>query len=96
MTHRSCNPVGTAISITIVVMAAVSAPAQEARDKAIAGLAGEWQISYTNGSIRLYSIDKQGFVTFKSEQETRKGRVFRKSEALLLERLLALWNAVFS
>ena len=58
----------------------MSAPAEEKKDKALADLAGDWEVSYTNGSTRHYAIDKQGPVTFKSEQESRKGRVFRKSE----------------
>lgn len=62
--------------------AALSVPAQEAKDKDLADLTGEWEISYTNGAVRLYSIDKQGAVTFA--QEGMKGRVSRKSEALLL------------
>jgi hypothetical protein len=62
--------------------AALSVPAQEAKDKDVADLEGEWEITYTNGAVRLYSIDKQGAVTF--ERENMKGRVFRKSEALLL------------
>ena len=73
----------TILTIGVLATATVlTVPAQEAKDKAMAELAGEWQISYTNGSDRLYSIDRQGLVSF--EREKMKGRVVRKSEALLL------------
>jgi hypothetical protein len=85
MTHRSRLLTRAIFSIAaLVTSSAVLVPAQEPKDKAIADMAGEWQVSYTNGSIRVYAIDGQGLVTFKSEQESRKGRVFRKSEAILL------------
>ncbi len=48
----------------------------------MAGLVGDWQVTYTNGSVRHYTVDRQGFVVF--EQEKRKGRAVRKSEATLL------------
>lgn len=59
-----------------------STPAQESADKDIADLAGDWEITFLGGNVRHYSIDKQGNVTFAEEK--RKGRVKRKSEALLL------------
>jgi hypothetical protein len=74
---------GALLSITAVFTAtALSVPAQEAKDKPLADLAGDWQITYTNGAVRHYSIDAQGVATF--EGENLRGRVYRKSEALLL------------
>ena len=77
----------TILSIAaLIAAAALSVTAQEAKDtnkdKTIARLAGDWQISYTNGAVRHYSIDEQGFVTFEAEK--RKAQISRKSEALLI------------
>src|SRR5262245_22345394 len=78
-------PVVARAGLSIIALFAavvLSVTAQEVKDKGLADLAGQWQITYTNGAVRLYSIDNQGVATF--EQENVKGRVFRKSEALLL------------
>jgi hypothetical protein len=83
MKRRSRVCARTILTIAALATAtAMTVSAQEAKDQAIADLVGEWQISYTNGSGRLYSIDRQGLVSF--EREKMKGRVIRKSEALLL------------
>ncbi len=85
MTVRIGVPASAILAI-LAAMTSLSMPAaaRDANDKAIAAMAGEWELLYTNGSTRHYAIDKQGEVTFASTQETRKGRIFRKSEALLL------------
>ena len=73
----------TILSIAaLIAAAALSVTAQEAKDtnkdKTIARL-GDRQISYTNGAVRHYSIDEQGFVTFEAEK--RKAQISRKSDA---------------
>ena len=87
MRHRS-GMLSRAISSSLlsVAAAAMSAPAQEAKDKALADLAGDWAgLLHQRLDPALRDRHSRAVVTFTSQQETRNGRISRKSEALLLD-----------
>jgi hypothetical protein len=52
-------------------------------DTPIAVLAGEWKITYSHDAVRVYTIEKDGKVTF--DEEKLKGQIRRKDGILLLE-----------
>ena len=88
-THEGDTPMlrQSAFAVACLTAVAIFAPltdsrAQEPADKEIAGLAGEWKISYSNGAVREYAIDKQGKVSF--DAENLKGKITRKKEGLVL------------
>ncbi len=85
---RSCM---TATFILVVILSAGCSrssdgdlrKAQEEAVPAVADLAGEWKIAYSNNYVRLYVIDKDGKVKFDAEGIT--GQIKRKGAALLVE-----------
>ncbi|MHC5539682.1 hypothetical protein ACYOEI_15805 [Singulisphaera rosea] len=74
--------IGSILAIAIGGRSTSPATAQELADKQLAEMEGEWEITYTNAAVRTYRIDKDGVVRFS--EEGLKGRIQRKSEALIL------------
>ncbi len=75
----------SAIFVLGICLLSASANAQEKVDNQIAVLAGEWKITYTNDTGRVYVIDKDGKVLFDEEKAGWKGQIKRQEAALLLE-----------
>lgn len=70
------------VAFVMIGSALALAAAQEPTDKQVAEMEGDWEVTYTNTSVRFYSIDKDGVVKFP--EEGLKGQIRRKAEALLL------------
>ncbi len=88
--RRFTSPLVTLVLVALSVLSASTpfsssawALAGDSTEQQIVDLAGEWEVTYTNGSTRLYKIDNEGHVTFGTEGQ--KGQIKRKGEALLLE-----------
>ncbi len=79
---RTFGSVLLAVTSVATILTSSARPQDSKDSKAMTELAGVWHITYTNGSVRHYTIDKQGSTKF--EQENRQGRAIRKSEANLL------------
>src|SRR5271165_5377584 len=72
------------LGLVLVAGLAALAPAdaQEKVDNQIAVLAGEWKITYTHDAVRVYSIERDGKVSFTEGK--LNGQINRKDGMLLL------------
>src|SRR5947209_8154780 len=70
--------------LAIGLMPGGAVRAQDKSDTQIAILTGEWKITFTNGAVRVYTIEKDGKMSGTADEAKLKGQIKRQGAMLLL------------